>query len=439
MMPSYSNPGARTRNVVALIVAAGAPLISTACGSSATAPAPTGSLTVTITAPTNVTPAVNVTGPSGYNMMVTATTTLTGLKAGSYSVVAAPVTTANPIVATLATGVVTGSPANVTATGGPAAATATYAIRPGTGALWVSVYLEGGGIAEEYTESELASGGQPAPAGSAGGNGDFYEGIAFDANGNLWVANAGQQMIIEWAPHQFTGAGPLTPVVSITTATAVDGLAFDAAGDLWAVEPSSNTVVMYSPAQLAASGSPVPAVTIGAAGTSLAFPQGLAFDASGNLWVTNAGSGTAVEFTPGQLIANGTPTPAVTIGPYSVNAGNSLWGPTALAFDSNGNLWVANSSGPGQTLQSPTLVELAASSLAASGTPTPIHTIALINVRPFGLAFDASGVLWLSNLTANQLMIVVPGNPPVVTAGITVELPFALAFDPHASGLPIKP
>jgi len=47
----------------------------------------TGSLTITVVTPTGVTANIQVTGPGGYSAHVTGTTTLTGLTAGSYSIV----------------------------------------------------------------------------------------------------------------------------------------------------------------------------------------------------------------------------------------------------------------------------------------------------------------------------------------------------------------
>jgi hypothetical protein len=107
--------------------------------------------------------------------------------------------------------------------------------------------------------------------------------IAFDANGNLWVANGGQA--------------------------------------------NYSSVVEFSAAQLAASGSPAPNVTLTPNAGSLNQPAGLAFDASGDLWVSNMGANTVVEFTPSQIASSGSPTPGVTV------SGPSLNGPAGLAFD----------------------------------------------------------------------------------------------------------
>jgi secreted PhoX family phosphatase len=72
------------------------------------------------------------------------------------------------------------------------------------------------------------------------------------------------------------------------------------------------------------------AITLSATGGSLDSPEGPAFDASGNLWVTNTsntGHGRVVEFAANQLATSGAATPNVTV------SGSSIKEPVGLAFD----------------------------------------------------------------------------------------------------------
>jgi hypothetical protein len=69
-------------------------LFLAACaGSDATAPpvAPEGSLTITVTGPPGVRPAIVVTGPGGYSVSVTGSLTLAGLRDGTYAITASKV------------------------------------------------------------------------------------------------------------------------------------------------------------------------------------------------------------------------------------------------------------------------------------------------------------------------------------------------------------
>lgn len=208
-----------------------------------------------------------------------------------------------------------------------------------------------------------------------------------------------------------------------TTSPGTNGPA-SAAGSLWvanAIAPP--TVVAFTASQLAA-GTPSPAVTItsGSAGSNI----GVAFDPSGNLWV--ASNGSIVEYSASQL-KSGAPTPAVTL------AGSSISSPEGLAFDASGNLWVANAGNS-------TVIELAATQLATSSSPTPPIVISAPGsalTRPIGLAFDGNGDLWVSNSTPNTVVEYTPvqisatGDPAPTTVlsgmAMSISSPQFLAFD----------
>ena len=117
-----------------------------------------------------------------------------------------------------------------------------------------------------------------------------------------------------------------------------DGLACDSAGDLWVANYNSSTVVEYKLRQLS-TGSPAPAMTISPGpSASLDAPDALAFDSSGDLWVANYNSNTVVEYRAGQL-DNRIPPASAMITP---EPGGMLDGPDGLVFDPSGDLWVVN-------------------------------------------------------------------------------------------------
>src|ERR1700722_14374809 len=152
-------PIRRTRTPV-LIAACSAAIIAAGGCNSASAPrtsAPTtGSLGVTVVAPTGVTGSVTVTGPAGYSKSVSATTTLTGLAPGNYIVAAAPVVTADPIGGPAESATVSGSPVTGTASRDTETATVTYTPRAGTGGLWVGSFASG--AIAEMPAAQLAPG-----------------------------------------------------------------------------------------------------------------------------------------------------------------------------------------------------------------------------------------------------------------------------------------
>ena len=286
----------------------------------------------------------------------------------------------------------------------------------GTGALWAGLAVTAGSgpaaaanvtptiyvsnlITSTITSYPLTANGNASPAATlsaTNGSLDRPVGESFDTRGDLWVTNGNPNVntVVEYTPSQLEATGSPTPAVTISASSGSlnvpYGLAFDASGDLWVTNVGGNTLVEYTPSQLAASGAPTPAVTISASSGSLDAPYGLAFEAGGDLWVTNVGGNTLVEYTPSQLEATGSPTPAVTV---SASSG-SIDYPYGLAFDASGDLWVTNG------IVS-TVIEYTPSQLAASGAPSPAVTISANGISsldvPFGLAFDTSGDLWVTN------------------------------------------
>ncbi len=105
-----------------------------------------------------------------------------------------------------------------------------------------------------------------------------------------------------------------------------ESIAFDTSGNLWlSPGPIGHTVVEYAKNELAKSGSPTPKVTI----TSTIFfpPNGVTFDNAGNLWLASQGAsdpGTVAEFTKQKLDQSGPPTPQKVVGGASTGLDGSL-------------------------------------------------------------------------------------------------------------------
>ncbi len=422
----------------ALIIAMSSAILAAAGCSSSTAPK-TGSLDVTVVAPAGVNGNVTVTGPNSYSKSISATTTLTGLAPGSYAVTAAAVTTTDPIVGDLETASVSGSPVTVTAGKAIAAATVTYTPRVGSGGMWAANFQSG--VVTELSAAELAAGTSGAATTAIALGGIQISGIAFDANGNMWVSTFGSDTIAEFPAAQLGASGTPSPGVALTGSGFSDptGMAFDGNGNFWVVNFNTNSVAEFTASQLTSSGSPTPAVVITL--TSGSLPAGVGFDANGDMWV--ASTDALVEYTPSQLAASGSPTPAVTIGD---DGSSSLNSPLGMAIDAAGGIWVANGDSPPYSV-----VRYSASQLTASGTPVPsviLSTNGSSIDEPAGLAFDASGNLWVSNLAgaspivefaASQLASTGNPVPTITVTSSSLSRPWGLAFNPHASALPIKP
>lgn len=199
-------------------------------------------------------------------------------------------------------------------------------------------------------------------------------GAQFDAAGNLWITNRLIPNLVSYSPAQLAAGGALTPNTTITSTSfsSPTSIAFDASAKLWIVENQNQQVLAYKAATLATalghSGQVNPDIIISS--SSFGDPRAIAFDGAGNLWLADA-TGKLLEFAAADLAMSGTPTPKVTITATAVvtldGIAMSLDFPEGLAFDPAGNLWVANL----ESDNAGSLAEFTPAQLASSGNPSP--------------------------------------------------------------------
>jgi sugar lactone lactonase YvrE len=212
------------------------------------------------------------------------------------------------------------------------------------------------------------------------------QGLAFDAYGNLFEADG--------ALGSGSTINKITPTGSrstFATASQAIGLAFDGYGDLFEVDSNSGTIYKFTPAG---------SRSIFASG--LIFPVALAFDATGNLFATDAstsapGSGSIYKFTPA--------------GSRSTFV-SGLTEPWGLAFDANGNLF-----------ETETFAGIIYEFTPAGNRST--FATGLSN--PDGLAFDASGNLFEADFNSSHIYEFTPTGIRSTFTGAVFE-PTFLAF-----------
>lgn len=433
----------------------------TACGNrdDTTAPIGNGTIVLTLTLPDGVTPSVTITGPNGFSRSVSSTTTFTHLAAGSYIITADSIVIPNTIVGyDVDTAHITGNPIIVTAAGS-SAATIAYSFARVHGALWLANYAET--HVSGFARSQLLLSSDVAPADTIGAA-QFPGGIAFDTNGDLWVSTDHADSLKMFTVAQRNDANAVTaPTRSLVSAdlSSPQVLAFDSHGNLW-VADENNGLLEFTAAQLAAAnGTPVSAnVRLTDTLPPSTGTYAIVFDGAGNAWVGENNSDNIIEYTVAQLAASGSPTPNVRLG-VDQSAGSLVHGgagtaqasartngivgfgiltepindPDALAFDSQGNLWVAN-------YRNENVIAYSPAQRATSGNPTPLITIGIPNSDPFGLAFDKEGGLWVSDdfdgrvlgFTAAQIAASGAPVPNVILLGskdVPIQGPQQLAFD----------
>jgi sugar lactone lactonase YvrE len=164
---------------------------------------------------------------------------------------------------------------------------------------------------------------------------EIPEQMAFDPNGTLWIADQSNELLGFSAAQLTAGGSGITPAFHVADTSSLDprmqSIAFDADGNAWVAEAGLNQVVEFTHAQLATAGVVAPAVRLT---FPFSDPVDLVFDAHHDLWVANSVIG-VIMFTPAQLAGIGPPPEPEAILSTPV--------PHGLAFDNNGSVWVSNS------------------------------------------------------------------------------------------------
>jgi streptogramin lyase len=242
--------------------------------------------------------------------------------------------------------------------------------------------------------------GQPLPGSPFSGAGvNNPRGAAFDAQGNLWIANAGQDANGLYHLSEFDSTGNAIQSFTPTGVANEAGgpMAIDASGYLW-IPTFDNRVCQYHDSSSAA--------TVGVlAGcyspASLSDSETVAVAPSGSIWLPNEGGNTLTALYGSNSLSPAPGTPVSTTG-YN---GGGLDVPYAAACDGAGLVWVAN---------------LGANLISAfdpSGSPispSTGYTSPGFDV-PASIAIDGSGNVWVGNGEAGTVTELIGAATPVVT------------------------
>jgi sugar lactone lactonase YvrE len=351
---------------------------------------PPGRLQVTLSGSTTGT--VLLQGPNGFTRELTRTQTLTELEPGTYTVTAGPAFDPGHHVRGVYLPAVTGSPATVPP-GGLTTLEVRYSQRTGSGAVWAvdasntsaygidDIHFSNLNGKEFILNRELVELSSPSSSGA--------DQLAFDATGSLWLTRVNTDSIVRYAPGQLGVTGTQDPVAVFTGLRSPRGVAFDAEGNLWTA--SGDTVVRLPAASLSATGTQQAQPDLILSG-GLLTASAPTFDASGALYVVSTVDSSLVKFERALLSGSG----ERNVQPTAVFTSEDLNGPRALAFDAAGNLYVTNSP---TTAAYGFVTRFSHASLQTSGTVQLSSSMRLDSDNlpgPRGLAFDDGGNLWVA-------------------------------------------
>jgi len=288
--------------------------------------------------------------------------------------------------------------------------------------------------------------------------------IALDTRGGktrLYIADTGNSRVLAWPDAHSYGIGDPAalilgqpgPAYSNPQGIGAQGFGLNpqaglgiaalsadpTTGDLYVADTANNRVLRFrdpfanSKAQPdAVYGQPdfntVTANSTGISASSIYKPFAVACDAAGNLWVADTGNNRVLRFAANSL--NNPPPMADTVigqkdfASYAPDAGgqvsaSGLDGPSGLAFDSQGNLYVSDSNNqrvlefpasvlvPGNQNIAATVV-FGAANLTTRGIPSPVSNSSL--ALPVGLDVDSTGKVYVASPAYNRVLIFPPAG-----------------------------
>jgi hypothetical protein len=240
----------------------------------------------------------------------------------------------------------------------------------------------------------------------SGGGMNLPTAIGLDSSGNAWVAS--YFSVLTELPA--LGTGGAVQQVASSSAALLDsyGLTVDGSNNIWVANEESSSsvnsgygnVVKFSNTGQVLSGAN------GYTAGGIYFPQGLAADTTGNVWVVDYGDSLVSLLSSGGSAVNGT----------TAWGSGQLSGPVAVALDASHNAWLAN--------QSSTTI----TRISADGSK--VTQISCCSGAS-GLAVDQGGNIWVANFFGNSISEVSSSGTLLLNGqtGGGVDHPQAVAID----------
>jgi streptogramin lyase len=274
--------------------------------------------------------------------------------------------------------------------------------------------------------STLAGSGTPGDIDGSGAAASFYypRGIAVDANGNVYVT---EFLLQPFGPAVANNIRKITPagVVSIFaggpgnpgdvdgTGTAAgfalpSAVAVDSAGNVYVADTGNCQIRKITPAGVVSTLAGSTAGHADGTGASASFnnPSGVAVDTSGNVYVADTSNNEIRKITPAGVVSTfaGSTTQGDADG---TGASASFNGPSGVAVDSAGNVYVADSGNNEIRMITPDGVVRTLAGGSAPGNLNGIGAAASFQ-NPTGIAVDSAGNLYVADQANHVIRKITP-------------------------------
>jgi YVTN family beta-propeller protein len=202
--------------------------------------------------------------------------------------------------------------------------------------------------------------------------------VAVDANGNLYIADTGNNAVKEWCP-----ANQQTTALVSSGLNGPTGVALDSQANVYIADTGNNAIKQWNAGSRQV-------ITLAAQG--LSHPAGVAVDVQGNVYVASSSSNAIDEW-------NATSQQMLNLVSSGLNT------PSGTAVDGQGNVYIANSAGNIVDMWS--AVNQQTSALVSSGLSNPA-----------GTAVDSQGNVYIADTNNGAIKKLMPAYLALSTAGL---------------------
>ena len=294
------------------------------------------------------------------------------------------------------------------------------------------------------TVNTFAGSGTQGSGNGTGTAASFYQptGLAIDASGNIYVADFRNNLI-----REISSAGVVTTLAGSGTQGSANGtgtaasfyqpnaVAVDASGNVYVADNGNNLIRKIAPGgvvtTLAGSGTAGATNGTGTA-ASFSFPEGVAVDASGNVYVADYGNNMIRKISPAGVVTTlaGSTTQGATNG---TGTAASFYEPTALTVDGTGNVYVTDYGNDLIRKINPVGVVTTLAGSGSQGSANGTGTAASF-YGPTGIALDASANIYVADFGNNLVREITPAGVVTdfgsggLTNGTGIAVPFSGAY-----------
>ena len=294
----------------------------------------------------------------------------------------------------------------------------------------------GGGSSESGPTGQLSLfAGNPGGRGNLNGTGasasfNLPGGVASDNAGNIYVADSSNSVI-----RKITPAGVVT---TLAGAAGVRGsndgagaaarfnfpndVATDSAGNIYVADTANHVIRKITPSgvvtTLAGSPGVIGSADATGAAASFYYPDGIATDSTGNVYVADTVNGTIRMITSGVVVTTLAGTAGVTGSTDATGAAASFNKPSDIATDTTGHIYVADTiNNTIRQITSGGVVTTLAGSAGVTGSTDGNGTAARFN-KPYGIAADSAGNVYVADTFSGAIRSITPAGDVTTLAGL---------------------